>query len=549
MADPTNCGAEARANAAFAALDDEVEDFTLPDIDLTLPQYQLPDQTGNFLYNNVTKISNADLTSQQVGGTGTFDVIMKANRAHLKEEYDAGRITGDQYAKVYVELTTAALSSAVQFLLGKDQAYWSAVTSQLSARAQEVQAVIAAVQLQTAKTQLALAFIEKFKAQADYALTKMNIAIADANYCQAIAQTEQVKYQTETLMPTEVEQLRFNIDTMLPLEQESKVLENSAASYNNTNILPEQYTGLVEENRIKTYQVDNVLPSQVALTDAQELGVDAETAIKAYQLSDIMPSQKADIVADTAIKTYQVATFLPAQVLGIEADTDIKEYQLDNILPQELLVKQAQVELVNEQVEVQRAQTLDTRTDGTTTIVGAIGKQKDLYTQQITSYQRDSEYKVAKMYMDSWITQKTIDEGIQVPPEFDILGLNSILEELRTNNNFDPSPSTIPLSRTITGVGTPTVTITFSEGYISDDPQATVTIAVEVDATAIDGEAPVVGVKFSSTTTLASNVAEMLNGLEDAGTTYTLSATANDNVVTVTQTGGTNITTLTAVIS
>lgn len=105
------------------------------------------------------------------------------------------------------------------------------------------------------------------------------------------------------------------------------------------------------------------------------------------------------------------------------------DYTNDNILP-----KQAQ--LLAEQIEVQRSQTMDTRSDGVTTIVGAVGKQKDLYTQQISSYQRDAEMKVAKLYSDAWITQKTIDEGLTAPAQFVNTEVNEVLLAVRAANSL-----------------------------------------------------------------------------------------------------------------
>lgn len=106
----------------------------------------------------------------------------------------------------------------------------------------------------------------------------------------------------------------------------------------------------------------------------------------------------------------------------------VAKYNLDNILP-------AQKILVTEQTNTQRGQTTDTRLDGTA-ITGSIGKQKDLYTQQITSYQRDAENKTARMWVDAWITQKTIDEGLTPPDQFTNAQVNTLLANLRARNNI-----------------------------------------------------------------------------------------------------------------
>lgn len=181
----------------------------------------------------IPKITNEDLTQKTVDGTGTFDIIMSTVKVHLKEEYTSGRITGQEYTKAYIQIVTAALSGGIQFLLGRDQAYWQAILAQQQAK-----------------------------------------------------------------------------------------------------------NALIQED------------------------------------------------------------------------------------------------LIREQMETARAQTLDTRSDGVTTVVGAIGKQKALYNQQITSYQRDAEVKAAKLFTDAWITQKTLDEGLTAPLNFQNASIDAILADIKTANNI-----------------------------------------------------------------------------------------------------------------
>ena len=104
------------------------------------------------------------------------------------------------------------------------------------------------------------------------------------------------------------------------------------------------------------------------------------------------------------------------------------KYQVDQMLP-------TQRKLVAEQAEAQRAQTLDTRTDGVP-VGGNLGKQKELHSQQISSYQRDAEIKMARPFIDAWITQKTSDEGVLAPNNFTNAQLDQILSHLRTQNGF-----------------------------------------------------------------------------------------------------------------
>lgn len=290
-----DCGAKELAQDIFNVLSEDV-DFTLPTVDLETG-FDLPSEDGNPLYGEVSTITINDLTTKDVDGEGVFDILMKSVNNHLKDEFRKNRITGEEYTKAYIETTTAALSTATQFLLAKDTTYYQAIIAQAQARSAEIEAVSAKVGLETLKAQLALSHYQALTAESEYALSKMKLATESADFCTKKAQADQITYQTE------------------------------------------------------------------------------------------------------------------------------------NILPQQKL-------LLQEQAEVQRAQTQDTRFDGTTSVTGSIGKQKDLYSQQITSYKRDAEYKAGKMYLDAWITQKTLDEGLLAPDQLTNQNIDEVLAALRLNNNL-----------------------------------------------------------------------------------------------------------------
>jgi hypothetical protein len=283
------CGADTEANTLMTSLTAGT-DFSIPDVDLEQPEFEIPDLEIGELPDQLT---NEHLTTGLVGGTGTFDVVMKGVAAHLAGEHEKGRITGDQYAKAFMALTESALGNSVQFLLGKDQAFWQAIKAKYDAQIAAAQVVTARVQLETAKVQLQAMKAEALNNQANYALTKMKLSTESVAYC-------------------------------------------------------------------------------------------------------------------------------------------VAQYQLDYMLP-------TQKSLLLEQTEAQRAQTLDTRIDGVTAVAGLLGKQKALYSQQITSYKRDAEAKVAKMYIDTWITQKTIDEGLLTPNELTNAKLDTMIQTLNANLQFDGS--------------------------------------------------------------------------------------------------------------
>ena len=242
------------------------KNFDLPDVDFSTG-WDLPQSILDAIAAPVSAPTLEDLTIKQVGGTGSFDVIMSSIRAHLREEFEAGRIVGSEYSKTYASLTQAALQSGLEFLMQKDALRWQAITAQINAMA-------ARVNMETAKAQYVAAKATALNAEATYGLTVVKIANEDATHC----------------------------------------------------VLKEQY----------------------------------ETA---------------------------------------------------------------------------RAQTLDTRSDGTV-IAGSLGKQKELYSQQITSYKRSSETNAVQILKDAWIAHKSIDEGIDTPAAFNASAISNAINALINNNGL-----------------------------------------------------------------------------------------------------------------
>lgn len=274
-----SCGAETEANTLLTTLL-VGEDVTLPPIDFT--DFDIPAGLLDNVLVPVAKLTNEDLTTGELSGSGTFDVLMRAFKAHLQVEFDKGRITGAEYTKAYIALTESAMAQGVNFLVNRDQAYWQAVTAQLNA-------LQARTVLKTAQMQLVTAKFEALTSKANFGLTKMKISSESMAYCTA----------------------KYGLETMLP----------------------------------------------------------------------------------------------------------------------------QQFALLKEQTEAQRAQTLNTRTDGAA-VAGVLGKQVQLYTQQITSYQRDAEVKAAKMWTDTWTTMKAIDEGLEPPTVFANTNFNTVMTRIQTNNGL-----------------------------------------------------------------------------------------------------------------
>ena len=208
--------------------------------------------------------------------------------------------------------------------------------------------------------------------------------------------------------------------------------EKSKTDLEISSVIPAQVNVLTSEVAESAYRLTNVLPKQVdkmdediLLTTAQVSQVTAQKDSVLAETASLLPARVANIGADTDTKDYQHLTLMPAQKEKLVAE------QLSIIYDKDIL-KPAQLLSIKEQTEAHRAKTHENRSDGTP-VQGSIGKQKDLHGEQITSYKRDVEAKVAKLFLDTYITQKTVDPDTPVPSQLGTAQIDTIMDWLRDN--------------------------------------------------------------------------------------------------------------------
>jgi hypothetical protein len=120
----------------------------------------------------MTAITNADLTTKTVGGTGVFDVLMSAAAAHLEAEFAKNRIKGTEYSEVYLGAMTQVLQTATQFLLTKQKA-------DLEAQLLVKQIALVEQQRLNAVVENTVLVAQECKLRAEYDLTMANILKAN----------------------------------------------------------------------------------------------------------------------------------------------------------------------------------------------------------------------------------------------------------------------------------------------------------------------------------------------------------------------------------
>lgn len=374
--------------------------------------------------------------------------MMEAVDAHIQREFKDGRLTTAQYGEVYVGAIQAVLSNATSFALQKDQAKWSAIQAQMQARIVEIQATQGLIELEKAKLETAKAGFDMNLTAAQFGLTKMQIAVTEAEHdgvtvnnalaeynlkYNAPADVAIKHYERNAVMPSTVAMNEFQVDRILPAQA-------AAAEYTNRELLPlEQALKDIQANRLAVaeaaaaeYNLDYILPNQYA--QAQHV-LNIRQPAESEAIFEQIEQARAQTLDTRRDGLTPVSGVIGLQKEGLDWDNQTKDYVLANQLPRQVELVGKQINLTEEQRESERAKTLDTRSDGET-VEGSVGKQKDLYDQQIDSFVKDAQHKTAKMYLDSWVTQKTLDEGLSAPTQLTNNEINEVLSAVRGNNNL-----------------------------------------------------------------------------------------------------------------
>ena len=436
------------ANDLFTALTTGVN--IPPSPDFTDPKYNFTPDTSSALYQDVIGATIAEVTlgDKTLGGTGAFDVFMTAMDKHLEREFKGNRITGSQYAEVYTAVANQVMSQAVGFTLQKDQARWQAITAQMQARIAEIQATEALINLERTKIEAANANFQLNLTAAQYALTKMQIATEEANHDAVTAEVAIKQFQRNYQQPADLAITHYERTAVMP----------STVAMNNIQvdrILPAQAAIAEFQNRvlqpleedIQKLQRDRIIPTQADMEDfKRDMLQPVELAQQQHILNQRQPAetgliqeqietQRANTLDTRRDGLTPVSGVVGLQKQNLTADYNIKQYNLNNTLPTQLNLIQEQITLTTEQGEAERAKTLNNRSDGAV-VVGSVGKQKDLYDQQIDSFIKDAQHKAGKLFLDTWITRKTLDDAVPPAIEFEVDAVGDVLGTIRANNGL-----------------------------------------------------------------------------------------------------------------
>lgn len=290
------------------------------------------------------------LTTASVDGTGVFDILMRSAKQHLLEEYNADRVTGDEYTKLYLGTMTAVMQTAVQYILNVQQE-------------EKIQAEIALVRQQTVT---------------ELAKTDDDIPVGlgfngDTN--------------VEGLVALEKEKLRQNgllVDAQIAQAQTSEALIGQQIVTELARTCDDFTQAAVAGHG---FNASNVLQG---LLELEKAAAEQKLVTELANTSDTKPADLGLMTGTTVIA-------------GL-VDVQKKKAEAENAL----LAQKTNTELAqtSDMVKV-GAPYLNT----STTVAGVLAKQVALYAAQTDGFSRDAEQKVLKMLMDAWAVSATQNDA------------------------------------------------------------------------------------------------------------------------------------------
>jgi len=143
-----------------------------------------------------------------VTGTGVFDDLMEGVNAHLEAQFNLGRLTGAEYATVYLGAMQSSLQNSVQFILGKQQADKQAelLTKQVLTEEKNTLDVIAGTSLKDSQKAEVLAGTTRNNAKntSDIAVNTSKISADTAQIALSVKQGTKSDAETAVLAQKEI---------------------------------------------------------------------------------------------------------------------------------------------------------------------------------------------------------------------------------------------------------------------------------------------------------------------------------------------------------
>lgn len=324
-------------------------------------------------------VQTASLTTAEVSGNGTFDVLMRAFKGHIDEEFGKNRIKGAEFAQVYLGGLQAVMGTALQLTLQQ-----RSVT----------------LENELKEEQIKLAIIQQRQ--------------AEASILQTVAQTDLIKQQRTNLIDELVtsakqrdkldqEIINLTAQKLLIDQQRANLVDDLLTSAKQREKLSQEIINLqaqlplIQAQMVEMQKRGQMIDQQI-LNLKDDLLTNVEQRKKVVQEVVNLAAQLPLITAQIAQMQNQ-ATLTAAQVQKINAEI-LSEAATRDRIAQEILLMQAKV-------RTEQAQTMNDMVG----VNSVLGRQQALYLAQAEGFRRDAEQKAAQIMVDTWKIRRTTDEA------------------------------------------------------------------------------------------------------------------------------------------
>ena len=353
-----------------------------------------------------------DLTETTLAGSGVFDVLMRANKVHLEEEFLKGRIKGPEYAQVYLGSMESVMRASMEFLLQRQKISLEAELLAQQVVLAQVEVTKANAQVRLMDQQVLVAQVEVIKANAQVDLLHAQVTAAGTELTKTLAEIDLVKQHTANAV-AELAILNGNAGKVaaevVQLTAQSKLTNQQAANAltENGNIVKtgehlDKQNLLLNQQRLNLVSEEENIRAQNLLIGAQKTKTVAD-ANAADQHTLLVKQQASNLTLESLNIPLQGAV-LTAQECKLRAEYDLT---LGNVTK-----SASENTLLLQKVATEKAQVLALGVDDNS----VLGKQKSLYQAQTDGFKRDAEQKAAKLLVDSWNVRKTVDSGTDANP-------------------------------------------------------------------------------------------------------------------------------------
>jgi hypothetical protein len=228
---------------------------------------------------NVDDITNS-------GGTGVFDKLMESINSQIETQYLNNRITGADYANVYLGSVQAALSQSIQFTLQEQltEAQVDGVLADNVLKAKQLELAAKDLEIKTYELANTLpAQLAKLQKDTDVTERQMLEAEATGTKQRILLDTEEEakQYEVDNILPVQLEKLEEEIDLLQTQESEMLLDGTKKRLIMDEQIETEnlQQVILGTEEELKTAQVKSTYADRV-LKDKQAAKLGLDTVMK-----------------------------------------------------------------------------------------------------------------------------------------------------------------------------------------------------------------------------------------------------------------------------